>query len=121
MFGIMTTSKKRDLLIAAIDEQQGKMTERGSLSSNAEKLGKQILRVFRNEISAGQPATEGKNILFSFTTGSGSDQMKELTSLLSKEGATKSITDLNAAFNGAIKIEKKQDNTYVLTLKTSKG
>lgn len=121
MFGILTTGKKRELLTAAIDELQGKMTERGSLSSNAEKLGKQILRVFRSEIASGQPETEGKYVIYAFTTSGGSDLMKELSALLAKEGATKSVTDLNAAFDGKIKIEKKQDNAYTLTLKTAKG
>lgn len=116
MFGISTTAKKREVLISAIDELQGSMTERGSLSSNAERLGKEILRVFRDQIAAGQPTKEGKNLLFSFTT---SDQLKELTGLLTKEGAAKSITDLNAAFGGKIKIEKNNDNTFTLSLKAS--
>lgn len=120
MFGIMTTGKKREILISAIDGLQGHMTERGSLSSNAEKLGKEILRVFRSQITAGQPATEGKNLTFAITTGDGAAATKELNDLLAKEGAGKSIMDLNAAFGGKLNIEKNSNGTFTLSLKASK-
>lgn len=120
MFGILTTGKKRALLTNAIDGLQGKMTERGSLSSNAEKLGKEILRVFRSQITNGQPEADGKNLTLSFTTANASGDMKELTDLLAKEGSTKSITDLNAAFGGKITIEKKDSGDFAFSLKASK-
>lgn len=118
MFGIMTTAKKRSVLIDAIDSLQGKMTERGSLSSNAEKLGKEILRVFRSEISNGQPTSEGKNLTISFMAG-GSGKAGGLDEILAKEGVAKSVTDLNAAFAGKIIITKNDDGTYTFLLKAS--
>lgn len=117
MLGVSTTAKKREILVSTIDGLQGSMTERGSLSSNAEKLGKEILRVFRDQIATGQPTKEGKTLMFSFTTN---DRMEEITGLLTKEGASKAITDLNAAFGGKIRIEKNNDNTFTLSLKASK-
>lgn len=120
MFGISTTASKRKTLINAIDALQGQMTERGSLSSNAEKLGKEILRVFRSQITSGQPTMDGKNPTFAFTTDNSNAETKELIELLSKEGAGKSITDLNAAFGGKLKIEKNGNGTFTLSLKASK-
>lgn len=121
MFGIMTTGKKREILISAIDGLQGHMTERGSLSSNAEKLGKEILRVFRSQISAGQPTSEGKKLSYSFVVDGKDPQTKTLAEQLSKEGATKSIADLNAAFGGKLTVTKNPDGTFTLALKASKS
>lgn len=121
MFGILTTEGKRKILAGVIDDLHGKMTERGSLSTGAEKLGKQILHVLRNEVKNGTPTTDGNKIALTFPLSKAeqTDAVKTLQTMLADSNSTKSITDLNAAFDGKIIIEKK-DNDTTFTVKGKK-
>ena len=108
--------KPRRFLVDAVDTLQGKMTERGSLSSNAEKLGKEILSAFRQEIPGCVPTTDKGKTTFSFSVASDSE-LKNLRELLDKPGSEKALIDLNAAFAGKIKVSVNNDNyTFTLTV-----